>query len=271
MVPTRAGRWGPQCRAVVHRARRSRGGARSTSRAAGAQAVRSSIRSAMRYDYISSRLPTVARLLTVNALTAADSVLIPLQCEYYALEGLTQLLATLDLVRDHLNPDLAIKGVVLTMFDARTNSRRTLPPRSAASPRAFGCLDTIIPRNVRPVRSPVLRPADRLPRTRQPGRDSHIATCGRDADVTVAGPRRRRAVSLGRVFVSTRNEYQLLTGLGRGLGPHPAAPDDGGGAGRDLAVAHRAQPVPAPRRRGRSPLADLAASIAEHGVLQPSS
>ena len=65
-------------------------------------------------------MPAVARLLTVNALTAADSVLIPIQCEYYALEGLGQLLATIDLVRAHLNPALAIKGVVLTMFDART-------------------------------------------------------------------------------------------------------------------------------------------------------
>ena len=70
------------------------------------------------YDYILIDCPPSLGLLTVNALTAADSVLIPLQCEYYALEGLTQLLATLDLIRDHLNPELDIKGVVLTMFDA---------------------------------------------------------------------------------------------------------------------------------------------------------
>ena len=63
------------------------------------------------YDYILVDCPPSLGLLTVNALTAADFVLIPLQCEYYALEGLTQLLATLDLIRDHLNPDLAIKGV----------------------------------------------------------------------------------------------------------------------------------------------------------------
>ena len=79
--------------------------------------------------------PPSLGLLTVNALTAADSVLIPLQCEYYALEGLTQLLATLDLVRDNLNPDLAIKGVVLTMFDGadepvgRRRGRGPPPPR----------------------------------------------------------------------------------------------------------------------------------------------
>ena len=73
------------------------------------------------YDLIIIDCPPSLGLLTINALTAADAVLIPLQCEYYALEGLTQLLATVDLVRDHLNPRLAIEGVVLTMADGRTN------------------------------------------------------------------------------------------------------------------------------------------------------
>ncbi len=72
------------------------------------------------YDHIFIDCPPSLGLLTVNALTAADAVLIPLQCEYYAMEGLGQLLATIDLVRDNLNPDLAVDGVVLTMFDART-------------------------------------------------------------------------------------------------------------------------------------------------------
>ena len=84
----------------------------------------------------------------MNALTAADSVLIPLQCEYYALEGLTQLLATLDLVRDHLNPDLAIKGVVLTMYDGRTKLSADVAAevRRHLGDRVF---ETVIPRNVR--------------------------------------------------------------------------------------------------------------------------
>src|SRR4029078_5108035 len=73
------------------------------------------------YDYILIDCPPSLGLLTVNALTAAQSALIPTQCEYYALEGLSQLIATLNLVRDNLNPALAIKGVVLTMYDARTN------------------------------------------------------------------------------------------------------------------------------------------------------
>src|SRR4029077_11846677 len=73
------------------------------------------------YDYVFIDCPPSLGLLTVNALTAADSTLIPIQCEYYALECLSQLLATLNLVRDHLNPRLEVKGAVLTMFDARTN------------------------------------------------------------------------------------------------------------------------------------------------------
>ena len=73
-----------------------------------------------RYDYVFIDCPPSLGLLTVNALTAADSTLIPIQCEYYALEGLSQLLATVNLVRDHLNPRLEVKGAVLTMHDSRT-------------------------------------------------------------------------------------------------------------------------------------------------------
>ena len=100
------------------------------------------------YDYVFIDCPPSLGLLTVNALTAADSVLIPLQSEYYALEGLTQLLATLDLIRDHLNPDLAVKGIVLTMFDARTrlSAEVETEARRHLGDRVY---DTIIPRNVR--------------------------------------------------------------------------------------------------------------------------
>ncbi len=100
------------------------------------------------FDYILIDCPPSLGLLTVNALTAADSVLIPTQCEYYALEGLTQLTGTLNLVRDHLNPALAIKGVVLTMYDARTN----LSADVAAEVRnhlGSAVFDTVIPRSVR--------------------------------------------------------------------------------------------------------------------------
>jgi chromosome partitioning protein len=100
------------------------------------------------YEYVLVDCPPSLGLLTVNALTAANSILIPTQCEYYALEGLTQLIATLNLVRDNLNPSLSIKGLVLTMFDGRTN----LSADVATEVRThFGrsVFDTVIPRSVR--------------------------------------------------------------------------------------------------------------------------
>ncbi len=105
------------------------------------------------YDYLLLDCPPSLGLLTVNALTAADSVVIPIQCEYYALEGLSQLIATINLVRNHLNPDLAIKGVVLTMYDPRTNLSAEVDAevRKYLGPTVF---ETIIPRSVRLSESP---------------------------------------------------------------------------------------------------------------------
>ena len=100
------------------------------------------------YDEVLLDCPPSLGLLTVNALTAADSVLIPLQCEYYALEGLTQLIATVNLVRDHLNPALEIQGVVLTMVDARTNLSADV---AAEARRHLGTTvyEAAVPRSVR--------------------------------------------------------------------------------------------------------------------------
>ena len=100
------------------------------------------------YEYILIDSPPSLGLLTVNALTASDSVLIPLQCEYLALEGLTQLIGAIRLVQDHLNPGLRIEGVLLTMFDARLN----LSQQVADEARKFFAervYRTVIPRNVR--------------------------------------------------------------------------------------------------------------------------
>jgi chromosome partitioning protein len=100
------------------------------------------------YDVVFIDCPPALGLLTVNALTAADAVLIPLQCEYYALEGLGQLLATIDLVRDHLNPALRVQGVLLTMYDARTNLSADV---AAEVRRHLGerVYETVVPRSVR--------------------------------------------------------------------------------------------------------------------------
>ena len=100
------------------------------------------------YDYIFIDCPPSLGLLTVNTLTAADSVLIPLQCEYYALEGLTQLIRTIQLVQENLNPALRIEGVLLTMYDARLNLSQQVADeaRKFFSDRVYR---TVIPRNVR--------------------------------------------------------------------------------------------------------------------------
>jgi len=101
-----------------------------------------------RYDYILIDCPPSLGLLTVNALTAADGVIIPVQCEYLALEGLTQLQQTIELVRARLNPRLTIRGVLLTMYDGRTTLARQVVAevRRYFGPRVFR---TLIPRNVR--------------------------------------------------------------------------------------------------------------------------
>ena len=100
------------------------------------------------FDYIFLDCPPSLSLLTINALTAADSVLIPLQAEYYALEGLGQLLNTVKRIKRNLNPDLAIAGILLTMFDKRTNLAYQV---AAEAEKYFEALvfKTMVPRNVR--------------------------------------------------------------------------------------------------------------------------
>ena len=100
------------------------------------------------YDYVLIDCPPSLGLLTINALTASDAVLIPVQCEYYALEGLSQLLNTVRLVQKHLNHDLAIEGVLLTMLDARTNLGLQVieEVKKYFQDKVY---KTIIPRNIR--------------------------------------------------------------------------------------------------------------------------
>lgn len=100
------------------------------------------------YDYIIIDCPPSLGLLTINALTAADTVIVPIQCEYYALEGLGQLMNTIQLIKKHLNTKLELCGIVLTMFDARTNLSIQVVDEVKAH---FGdkVFKTVIPRNVR--------------------------------------------------------------------------------------------------------------------------
>lgn len=105
------------------------------------------------YDYVIIDCPPSLSILTVNALTTADSVLVPIQCEYYALEGLSQLIYTIDLVQKRLNPHLIMEGVVFTMYDARTNLSLQVV-ENVKNNLDQNIYKTIIPRNVRLAEAP---------------------------------------------------------------------------------------------------------------------
>lgn len=105
------------------------------------------------YDYIIMDCPPSLNMLTINALTAATSVLVPIQCEYYALEGLSQLIHTIELVKDRLNNSLEIEGVVFTMYDARTNLSLQVV-ENVKDNLNQNIYKTIIPRNVRLAEAP---------------------------------------------------------------------------------------------------------------------
>ena len=124
------------------------------------------------YDFIIIDCPPSLNILTINAMTTADSVLVPIQCEYYALEGLTQLIHTIELVKERLNPDLIIEGVVFTMYDARTNLSLQVVENVKANLNQ-SIYKTIIPRNVRLAEAPSYGMPINLYDTRSVGAESY--------------------------------------------------------------------------------------------------
>jgi chromosome partitioning protein len=143
------------------------------------------------YDYIIIDCPPSLGLLTLNALTAAHSVLIPLQCEYYALEGLSQLMQTVELVRRGLNPGLATEGILLTMFDGRAN----IAHQVASDVRGYFkdlVFDAVVPRNVRLSECPSFGKPILLYDIKSKGCESYLAL-GHEILRRDQGPTDRRA------------------------------------------------------------------------------
>lgn len=124
------------------------------------------------YDYIIIDCPPSLSVLTINAMSAADSVLVPIQCEYYALEGLSQLIHTVELVRDRLNDKLKIEGVIFTMYDARTNLSLQVVENVKENLNQT-IYKTIIPRNIRLAEAPSYGLPINLYDTKSAGADSY--------------------------------------------------------------------------------------------------
>ena len=127
-----------------------------------------------RYDYIIIDCPPSLSLLTVNAMNTADSVLVPIQCEYYALEGLSQLIHTVNLVKERLNPNLEMEGVVFTMYDSRTNLSAQVVEnvKSHLNQKVYR---TVIPRNIRLAEAPSYGQPINIYDPKSAGAESYLA------------------------------------------------------------------------------------------------
>ena len=124
------------------------------------------------YDFIIIDCPPALGMLTVNSMTAADTVLVPIQCEFYALDGLSQLIYTIDLIQKSLNPDLIIEGVVFTMYDARTNLSLQVVENVRENLQQ-NIYETVIPRNVRLAEAPSYGMTINLYASRSAGAESY--------------------------------------------------------------------------------------------------
>ena len=125
------------------------------------------------YDYVIIDCPPSLNMLTINAMTTADFVLVPIQCEYYALEGLSQLIHTVELVKERLNPVLEIEGVVFTMYDARTNLSLQVV-ENVKDNLQQNIYKTIIPRNIRLAEAPSYGMPINLYDSKSAGADSYM-------------------------------------------------------------------------------------------------
>ena len=125
------------------------------------------------YDYVIIDCPPSLNMLTINAMTTDDSVLVPIQCEYYALEGLSQLIHTVELVKERLNPVLEIEGVVFTMYDARTNLSLQVV-ENVKDNLQQNIYKTIIPRNIRLAEAPSYGMPINLYDSKSAGADSYM-------------------------------------------------------------------------------------------------
>jgi chromosome partitioning protein len=143
------------------------------------------------YEYILIDCPPSLGLITLNVLTAADGVIIPIQCEYYALEGISQLLNTINLVQQNFNPTLAIDGVLLTMYDSRINLCRQV---AADAKEYFGAkmFPTVIPRNVRLAEAPSFGKPILMYDIQSVGAKSYLATAQELVRRTEALPQTER-------------------------------------------------------------------------------
>ena len=130
-----------------------------------------------KYDFIIIDCPPSLSMLTVNAMTCADSVLVPIQCEYYALEGLSQLIHTVNLVKTRLNADLEMEGVVFTMYDSRTNLSAEVVEnvKENLEERIF---NTVIPRNIRLAEAPSFGQPITIYDPRSAGAQSYLELAG---------------------------------------------------------------------------------------------
>ena len=127
-----------------------------------------------RYDYIIIDCPPSLSMLTINAMTTADSVLVPIQCEYYALEGLSQLIKTIELVKERLNENLEMEGVVFTMYDSRTNLSAQVVEnvKSHLNQKVYR---TVIPRNIRLAEAPSYGQPINIYDPKSAGAESYLA------------------------------------------------------------------------------------------------